>query len=132
VLPWASIHRSMYSAMSKGYKQARAIAGQPCPAGHNKQVWYRYQAVARDSRLARLDPSCLPDSYCALYELTRMSTPLLKAVARSGLLHRKTGTLLLKKIRVSGKVPVRVEIWTEPDEVADLERRLSHLQDEFS
>lgn len=123
----------MYSAMSsKGYKQAKAIAGLPCPAGHNKQVWYRYQAVARDSRLAQLDSSCLPDSYCALYELTRMPTQLLEAVARSGLLHRKTGTLLLKKIRVSGKVPVRLEVWTEPGEVADLELLLNRLKDEFS
>jgi hypothetical protein len=117
--------------MSKGYKQARAIAGLPCPAGHNKQVWYRYQAVARDSRLARLDPSCLPDSYVSLYELSRMPTPLLEAVARSGLLTSKTSVRLLRKIRVSGKLPVQLEVWTEPDEVADLEQRLRQLRDEF-
>lgn len=118
--------------MSKGYKRALAIAGQPCPAHANKQVWYRYQAVARDSRLAQLDPSCLPDSYVSLYELSRMPTPLLEAVARSGLLNSKTSVRLLRKIRISGKLPIQLEVWTEPGEVADLELRLNRLKDEFS
>lgn len=117
--------------MSKGYKQALDIAGLPCPAHHNKQVWYRYQAVARDSRLAELDPSCLPDSYVSLYELTRMPTTLLEAVARSGLLNSKTSVRLLRQIRISGKLPVQLEVWAEPSQVADLERRLSQLQVEF-
>ena len=118
--------------MSKGYKKAKAIAGQPCPAHANKQVWARYQAVAKDSRLAGIYTHNLPDSYVSLYELTRMPTPLLEAVARSGLLNRRTPYRLLRKIRISGKLPVRLEVWTEPGEVADLELLLNRLKDEFS
>lgn len=114
--------------MSKGYKQALAIAGQPCPAHVNKQVWARYQAVAKDSRLAGIDTHNLPDSYVSLYELSRMPTPLLEAVARSGLLNSKTSVRLLRKIRISGKLPIQLEVWIEP---ADLENRLRQLRDEF-
>lgn len=132
VLPWGLDANLHLSAMSKGYKQAKAIAGLPCPAHVNKQVWARYQAVAKDSRLASFFYiHNLPDSYVSLYELSRMPTPLLKAVARSGLLSRRTPYRLLRKIRISGKVPVQLEVWTEPDEVADLEQRLSQLRDEY-
>jgi hypothetical protein len=119
------------SVMSKGYTRAKAIAGLPCPAYVNKQVWGRYQAVAKDSRLAGIYTHNLPDSYVSLYELTRMPTPLLEAVARSGLLDRRTPYRLLRKIRISGKLPIQLEVWTEPEEVADLELRLNRLKDEF-
>lgn len=94
------------SPMSKGYKQAKAIAGLSCPAHMNKQVWARYQAVAKDPRLASIYTHNLPDSYVSLYELTRMPTPLLEAVARSGLLNSRTPYRLLRKIRISGKLPI--------------------------
>jgi hypothetical protein len=88
--------------------------------------------VAEDSRLVSFFYiHNLPDSYVSLYELSRMPTPLLEAVARSGLLDRRTPYRLLRKIRISGKLPIQLEVWTEPDEVADLERRLNQLRDEF-
>lgn len=117
--------------MSQGYSTAIRIAGQPCPAGHNKVVWYRYQQVARDNRLSRIDPALLPDSYCALYELTKMPDDLLSGLVRYGVLSSRTTTRELRTIRVRGKVPVSVTVWADPVECGDLVSRIEEIRGEF-
>jgi hypothetical protein len=117
--------------MSQGYSTAIRIAGQPCPPGHNKVVWYRYQQVARDTRLSRIDPALLPDSYCALYELTKMPDALLSGLVRYGVLSSRTTTRELKTIRITGKIPLTTTIWTEPGEYDDLVSRIEEIRGEF-
>ena len=117
--------------MSKGYSTAIRIAGQPCPPGHNKIVWYRYQQIARDTRLRLIDPALLPDSYCALYELTKMGSELLSGLVEHGVLTSRSTTRELRAIRIRGKVPVAVTIWADPEECEDLVRRVEGLRSEF-
>ena len=112
--------------MSKGYSTALRLAKNTSrPAHINKQVWYRYMAIAKDKRLASINN--LPDSYTSLYELSRMSDKLLEAVVEAGLVQAKTSSRLLKSIRITGKIPYQAVIWVEPDrwqEVAEAVRGL--------
>lgn len=117
--------------MSRGYSTAIRISGQPCPSGHNKVVWYRYQQVARDTRLSRINPALLPDSYCALYELTKMPDDLLSGLVRYGVLSSRTTTRELRTIRIKGKVPVSVMVWADPGECEDLMGRIEEIRGEF-
>ena len=117
--------------MSTGYSTAIRIAGQPCPPGHNKIVWYRYQQIARDTRLRLIGPGLLPDSYCALYELTKMRSELLSALVTHGVLTSKSTTRELRRIRIRGKVPVTVTVWTDPEEAEDLVDRIERIRSEF-
>jgi len=114
--------------MSRGYSTALSLSGKARPAHANKQVWGRYQKIASDPRFSQIDPSALPDSYVSLYEMSRMPDDLFEAVTRSGILGPKTSVRLLRKVRVTGKVPVRVEMWVAPGQVRDLERRLAELE----
>jgi hypothetical protein len=110
--------------MSKGYSTALRLAGNTSrPAHINKQVWYRYMAIARDNRLARI--SNLPDSYTSLYELTRMDDNLLEAVVKAGLIDGKTPARLLKSIRIRKKIPYQAVIWVEPDKWQETVRGLT-------
>jgi len=118
--------------MSRGYRTALSVSGQACPSHANKQVWARYQRVASDDRIARLLPSCLPDSYVALYELSRMPDELFDAVVCSGILNPKTSVRLLRRVRVMGKVPVKVEVWVAPGQVRGLEQELERVNHVFS
>lgn len=117
--------------MSAAYNYSIRIAGQPCPAGQNKQVWSRYQQIAKDTRLAKVNPAQLPDSYSALYELTKMPDDLLSGLVRYGVLSSRTTTRELRTIRVRGKVPVSVTVWADPGECEDLVSRIEAIRGEF-
>lgn len=117
--------------MSAAYNYSIRIAGQPCPAGQNKQVWSRYQQIAKDTRLAKVNPAQLPDSYSALYELTKMPDALLSVLVVGGVLSSRMTTRELRTIRIKGKVPVSVTVWVDPGECGDLVDRIKVIRDEF-
>ena len=131
MLSWGR-YTFLYLTMSQGYRTALSVSGQACPSHANKQVWARYQRVASDARIARLLPSCLPDSYVALYELSRMPDELFEAVSCAGILNPKTSVRLLRKVRVTGRVPVKVEVWVNPSQVKGLEQELERVSLAFS
>jgi hypothetical protein len=117
--------------MSAAYNYSIRIAGQPCPAGQNKQVWSRYQQIVKDTRLARISRSVLPDSYTGLYELTKMPTTLLDRIVDLGLVSPSTPFRILKSIRITGKIPLTTTIWTDPGEYEDLVSRIEEVRGEF-
>jgi hypothetical protein len=51
----------------------------------------------------------LPDSYCAVYELTKMSTPLLDRLVRIGVIRAEASSRELERIRVTGRIRVRID-----------------------
>lgn len=117
--------------MSAAYNHSIRIAGQPCSPGQNKQVWSRYQQIAKDTRLAKANPALLPDSYSALYELTKMPSDLLAALLTYGSVSSGTTTRELRMIRIKGKVPVSVTVWADPGECGDLVSRIDSIRAEF-
>jgi len=117
--------------MSRGYDRAKSISGKPCPPHRNKEVWKRYQKIAADTRLAQIYTHNLPETYTTLYELTKLNDELFEAVKVSGLLTPKTSCEVIKKVRRTGKVPVRVEIWTEPGRVQELVNQLGVVEIPF-
>ena len=118
-------------AMSSAYNHSIRIAGQPCPAGHSPRAWSRYQKIAKDTRLARFHPDDLPDSCCALYELTKMPSDLLYALMAFGSVSRRTPAHELREIRFRGEVPVTLRIWANLQTVSDLAYRIEEVRGEF-
>jgi hypothetical protein len=98
---------SFYTGSALAY--AQSVSGQPCPTGFNPQIWGRIQQIARDTRLPSVDPALLPDSYCAVYELTKMSTPLLDRLVRIGVIRAEASSRELERIRVTGRIRVRID-----------------------
>ena len=117
--------------MSAAYTHSIRIAGQPCPPGHNAKVWSRHQQIAKDTRIARIDPALLPDSYTGLYELTKMPTRLLDRIVDLGIVTPKATTRFLRSIRIAGKVPLITTIWTDPEEYRDVASRIEEVRAEF-
>ena len=96
--------------MSVAYSNIIRIAGQPCPAGHNAKVWSRYQQIAKDSRLSAIDPALLPDSYSALYELTKLSGDKIRRMVELCAMRPDLSCREIREIRATGKVWVKVDL----------------------
>lgn len=96
--------------MSVAYDNIIRIAGQPCPAGHNAKVWSRYQQIARDTRLRQIDQTLLPDSYSALYELTKLSGDRIRRLVELDAIRPDLSCREIREIRTTGKVWIRVDL----------------------
>lgn len=117
--------------MSSAYTYARSQYGNPCPAGVSQQSWRRIQQVARDTRLRLVDPALLPDSYSALYELTKLPTGMLTVSVNVALMRPDLSCREVRAWRAKGKLPMTVTIWTDPGEYGDLVDRIERIRDEF-
>ncbi|MGA0848162.1 MAG: hypothetical protein ACO3PY_06115 [Pontimonas sp.] len=96
--------------MSTAYDNIIRIAGQPCPPGHNAKVWSRYQQICKDTRLRLIDPALLPDSYSALYELTKLSGDRIRRMVELDAIRPDLSCREIREIRLTGKVWIKVEL----------------------
>ena len=78
------------------------------PSSMNKQTWLRHKQIAEDSRLSAINPDKLPESFSALYELSKMSTEMIDRLEKTGILGDDTASRVIKRLRLEGKI----EIWS--------------------
>ena len=117
--------------MSAAYTRSIWIAGKPCPPSHSFEGWIRHKQIARDNRLSRIDPAVLPDSFSALYELSKMTTSLLNRIVELGLVTPESSTRFIRLIRRKKKVPLITTIWTDLEEYEDVASRIEEVRAEF-
>jgi hypothetical protein len=104
--------------MSKAYLESVRVGSQAGPdPGMGKETWSRHRQVAGDKRLSAIDPSLLPDTFSALYELSKMSDAVLVRVLGLGLLGPHTTSRFLKTIRVTGRVRLETVLYVPIEKV---------------
>lgn len=81
----------------------------------NPQIWRRMQRVANDYKLMLVSPDVLPDSLCALIELTRLSEPRIRLLDEYGLMGRGLTAKRVRELGPDGPIKVYTETTLYPD-----------------